>query len=87
MCANLTNPTPIGAARDHGPATAGMSSEHGPLPAARGCDAIPVTTLGLLAKHGPLRAARDRGPAATTRLRWTCGLNNSTGGQRQIACS
>jgi len=75
LCANLTNPTPVGATRGRGPATAGatgMSAGHRPLLVARGYGTTPVVALRLLAGHGPLRVARDRGLAIFF-FQWLCG--------------
>ncbi|CAK9222465.1 unnamed protein product [Sphagnum troendelagicum] len=64
-----------------------MSTGHGPSLAARGCDVAPTTTPGLSTGHRPLRAAYGCSPVVIARLRWTCDLDSSVGGQRQTACS
>jgi hypothetical protein len=63
----------------------GLLAGHGPLHAARGLAA--VAAPGLSAGHRPLRATRSRDPTAVVKLRWTCGLDSSAGGQQQTAYS
>jgi hypothetical protein len=90
LCANLADPTPTGAARGRSPVAAaapGLSAGHGPLRAARGRGPTVTTAPSLLAGHRPLRAAHGRDPTTVAGLRWICGPDSSTGGQRQTACS
>jgi len=72
---------PPPAARGCG-AAPGLLAGHGPLHAARGHGLVTVAASSLSAGHGPLRATRGCGPATAAGLRWTCGLDSSTDGQR-----